>query len=162
MCLKKCKKEVNKQMPVSTEEKLQENFNESTEFYTMVKKHANSTFTMAVISLAVGLIICVFGSARVIFCKDDVGTLTVVAGVLTEFISASVFWLHRKTVAQLNEFHKRLNSTERYLTSIMLAERLPEEEKNLAYRWILENCILTDVEIQTGHMMEWRHGKGKE
>lgn len=150
--------QISEKKTISTEERLLENFGESTGFYKMVKRHANLTFYVAIISLFIGLILFGMGFVGVIWYEKDVAFISLFAGSFTEVISGTIFLLHKKSVEELNELHKRLNSTERYLTSIMLAERLTAGEKERAYRWILENCILTDVEIQTGVVMRWRHG----
>lgn len=90
--------------------------------------------------------------------KVDVTIMTMVSGSIIELIAGTSFWLHNKSIKELNKFHKRLSSTERYLTSIMLVEKIKKPEgQDSAYRWILENCILTDVEIQTGEILKWRH-----
>lgn len=150
--------QIREKRTYNTEEKLQENFGESTGFYQMVKRHANTTFRVAVISLFVGLVMYGLGFIGIIWFEKDVAIISLLAGSFTEVISGTVFLLHKKSIEELNELHKRLSSTERYLTSIMLAEELPDHKKEDAYRWILENCILTDVEIQTGVVMKWRHG----
>lgn len=146
-----------KREKVETLDKLTENFNESTEFYKLVKYHANISFWVSIIAMITGVVFYALGLYYVVKLEKDVIILSTVAGSFVELVAGTVFILHNRCLKEMNEFHKRLSSTERYLTSIMLAEKMSEGKRDEQYEWILQNCILTDVEIQTGTIFKWRH-----
>ncbi len=52
--------------------------------------------------------------------------------------------MYNKSLKQLNEYHKRLSSTEKYLTSIQMADKISENKREDMYSWIIERVMLSD------------------
>jgi len=63
-----------------------------------------------------------------------------------ELIAGLSFWVYNKCIKQLNEYHKRLNSTEKYLTSIQMADKMNESGKEEMYKWLIQNVMLLDLD----------------
>ena len=74
----------------------------------------------------------------------DVTIITIVSGTIVELISGLFFWLYTQSSKQLGIYHKRLASTEKYLTAISLADKMSDEIKDKQYQWIIQHIILID------------------
>lgn len=125
---------------------LYKNVRESTEYYIISKRQANKSFSLALISCFLGVIIYICGFFIVAFFDQDIAILTTISGSIVELIAGLSFWVYNKCVKQLNEYHKRLNSTEKYLTSIQMADRLNETERAEMYKWLIQNVMIYDLD----------------
>lgn len=123
---------------------LYKNVRESTEYYIISKRQANKSFTLAIISCLLGVIIYICGFLIVAILDKDITLLTTISGTVVELIAGLSFWMYSKSLKQLNEYHRRLSSTEKYLTSIQMADKLEPSEREKMYRWIIERVMLAD------------------
>lgn len=123
---------------------LYKNVRESTEYYIISKRQANKSFTLAIISCFLGVIIYIGGFLIVAFLDKNITILTTIAGTIVELIAGLSFWMYNKCLKQLNEYHKRLSSTEKYLTSIQLADKMESDRREDMYGWIIEKVMLSD------------------
>lgn len=123
---------------------LYKNVRESTEYYIISKRQANKSFTLAIISCFLGVIIYIGGFLIVAFLDKNITILTTIAGTIVELIAGLSFWMYNKCLKQLNEYHKRLSSTEKYLTSIQLADKMESNRREDMYGWIIEKVMLSD------------------
>lgn len=123
---------------------LYKNVRESTEYYIISKRQANKSFTLAIISCVFGVIIYICGFLIVAILNKDIAIFTTIAGTVVELVAGLSFWMYSKSLKQLNEYHKRLSSTEKYLTAIQMADKLDSQEKQGMYRWIIERVMLAD------------------
>lgn len=120
------------------------NVRESTEYYIISKRQANRSFTLSMISCILGVIIYICGFISVVILDKDIAIFTTIAGTVVELVSGLSFWMYNKSLKQLNEYHKRLSSTEKYLTSIQLAEKMESNRREDMYGWIIEKVMLSD------------------
>ncbi len=123
---------------------LYKNVRESTEYYIISKRQANKSFTLAIISCFLGVIIYICGFLIVAFLDKNITIFTTIAGTIVELIAGLSFWMYNKCLKQLNEYHKRLSSTEKYLTSIQLADKMESDRREDMYGWIIEKVMLSD------------------
>ena len=123
---------------------LYKNVRESTEYYIISKRQANKSFTLAIISCVFGVVIYICGFLIVAILNKDIAIFTTIAGTVVELVAGLSFWMYSKSLKQLNEYHRRLSSTEKYLTAIQMADKLESTEKNNMYRWIIERVMLAD------------------
>ena len=123
---------------------LYKNVRESTEYYIISKRQANKSFTLAIISCVFGVVIYICGFLIVAILNKDIAIFTTIAGTVVELVAGLSFWMYSKSLKQLNEYHRRLSSTEKYLTAIQMADKLEPSEKNNMYRWIIERVMLAD------------------
>lgn len=116
-------------------------------YYIQVKNHANRSFWAA-------MMISVFGFA-LIACALVIGFqagqsgriisyVVTAAGVLTEFISAVLFYLYRQTVAQMKEYHDSLLSVQNILLSLRLVERMSDGSKDEATVRLIDKLLQKD------------------
>lgn len=125
---------------------LYKNVRESTEYYIISKRQANKSFTLAIISCFLGVIIYICGFVIVAILDKDIAIFTTIAGTVVELIAGLSFWVYNKCIKQLNEYHKRLNSTEKYLTSIQMADKMSENGREEMYKWLIQNVMLLDLD----------------
>jgi hypothetical protein len=129
---------------------LYKNVKETTEYYVISKKQASRSFTIAIMSCVAGFMFYLFGFVLIYIKGSDISILAVVSGTVSELVSGLSFWMYKKSTEQLSEYHKRLNSTERYLTAITLVGKMSPNQHDKNYEWIIQNSLITDNEIQTG------------
>ena len=125
---------------------LYKNVRESTEYYIISKRQANKSFILAIISCIFGVIIYICGFLIVAILNKDIAILTTIAGTIVELISGLSFWMYSKSLKQLNEYHKRLGSTEKYLTSIQMIDKMSDNKKDEMYTWLIQNVMLLDTD----------------
>lgn len=123
---------------------LYKNVRESTEYYIISKRQANKSFILAIVSCVLGVIVYICGFLIVAFWDKNITLLTTISGTVVELIASLSFWMYSKSLKQLNEYHRRLSSTEKYLTAIQMADKLESPEKYNMYRWIIERVMLAD------------------
>ena len=123
---------------------LYKNVRESTEYYIISKRQANKSFTLAIISCFLGVIIYIGGFLIVAFLDKNITILTTIAGTIVELIAGLSFWMYNKCLKQLNEYHKRLSSTEKFLTSFQRAVMIESVRREVMYGWIIEKVMLSD------------------
>ena len=63
-------------------------------------------------------------------------------------ISGLFFWLYRHAIKQLNIYHQRLGTTEKYLTAIRLVDKMGQDKHDDMYKHIIE-CVLIDNRMQS-------------
>lgn len=120
------------------------NVSELREYYVISKNQARRAFSAALTICFLGIVIYSFGIASAVFFKSDSTLITLVAGTVVEVISGLFFWLYLQASKQLDIYHKRLGSTEKYLTAISLVDKMTDEQKDKQYQWIIQHIILID------------------
>ncbi|MBD5534505.1 MAG: hypothetical protein HDQ99_02370 [Lachnospiraceae bacterium] len=123
---------------------LYKNVRESTEYYIISKRQANKSFILAIISCVFGVVIYICGFLIVAISNKDIAIFTTIAGTVVELVSGLSFWMYNKSLKQLNEYHKRLSSTEKYLISIQMADKMETTKREGMYSWIIERVMLAD------------------
>ena len=121
--------------PASVLRTIEINLNQLTEYYTINKAQAKSSFRVSVLALIVGLITIAGGIWLYYTSPKQAISITYIstaAGVLSEFIAASYFYMYNKSISQLNFFFEKLTDTQNTMLAITLCEPLPETEATQA------------------------------
>lgn len=139
-------KDVQNQSDYDVFKLLYKNVRESTEYYIISKRQANKSFTLAIISCVLGVLIYICGFIIISVFDKDIIIFTTIAGSVVELITGLSFWVYNKCIKQLSEYHKRLSSTEKYLTSIQMADKMNESGKEEMYKWLIQNVMLLDLD----------------
>ena len=105
-----------------------------------------SSFSAALTICFFGIIIYSFGIISTVFLNSDASIITLTSGTVVEVISGLFFWLYVQASKQLDIYHKRLASTEKYLTAISLVDKMSEAEKDRQYEWIIRKIVMVDGE----------------
>lgn len=124
---------------------LYKNVTETTQYYIISKRQASKSFALAVISCILGVVIYICGFLVVSFFDKNIIIFTTISGTVVEIITGLSFWIYNKCTKQLNEYHKRLSSTEKYLTSIQMADKMSENGREEMYKWLIQNVMLLDT-----------------
>lgn len=123
------------------------NVSELREYYVISKNQARRSFSAALTICFLGIIIYSFGIISTVFLGADSSIITLISGTVVEVISGLFFWLYVQASKQLDIYHKRLGSTEKYLTAISLVDKMSEAEKDKQYEWIIRKIVMPDAEI---------------
>lgn len=119
------------------------NVKELREYYVISKQQARKSFSAALFICFFGVCIYLLGIISYIVFNKDIAIISVIAGTVVEVIAGLFFWLYREAIQQLNIYHERLGSTEKYLIVIQVIKELPEEQRIESFR-NLTMAILTD------------------
>lgn len=119
------------------------NVRELREYYIISKRQATNAFSASLIVCFLGFIVYIAGIVVFVFSGENTLLLTTISGTIVEVISGLFFWLYRHAIKQLNIYHQRLGTTEKYLTAIRLVDKMGEDKHDEMYRHIIE-CVLID------------------
>ncbi|CEN93601.1 MAG: hypothetical protein KZY55_08755 [Paeniclostridium sp.] len=119
------------------------NIKELKEYYVISKIQARNSFIASIFICFVGMFIYILGIIGSAFYNIDVTMISLISGTVVELIAGSFFWLHNKSIKQLNLYHRRLGYTEKYLTAIQIINSMSEDRKDEEYRNLI-NFILSD------------------
>lgn len=116
-------------------------------FYKDTLLQAQRSFTLAAASSAVGFAVLIGALLYMIIAGQSANpgaiTITTVAGVIVEVISALQFYLYNRTSAQMSAFHMRLMRLQRFLVANDLCNDLTTDAAKDTARANLINLIAT-------------------
>jgi hypothetical protein len=119
-----------------------------TEYYTLSKNQARGSFLISVAALIFGFITLISGVWLLYLPVSDtsgvraVSVVSVIGGVLTQFIGASYFYLYNKTIYQLNYFYDRLVALQDTMLAIKLCDGIGDKDRQAALRETLILAIM--------------------
>lgn len=121
------------------------NVSELREYYVISKRQANRAFSSTLLVCILGFLIFVAGIVASALTGQNLAIYTTISGSIVEVIAGLFFWLYKNTTSQLNLYHERLGSTEKYLTVMQLTEKMSPEKKDETYRYIIEAILSNDA-----------------
>lgn len=124
------------------------NVRELREYYIISKRQATNAFSASLIVCFLGFIVYIAGIAVFVISGENALLLTTISGMIVEVISGLFFWLYRHAIKQLNIYHQRLGTTEKYLTAIRLVDKMGQDKHDDMYKHIIE-CVLIDNRMQS-------------
>lgn len=112
-------------------------------YYEINLTHARWSFWASLGSVVAGFITLLIG-VFMLYTKETVeaGVTATIAGVLAEFISATLFYLYNKNLKQLNFFYEKLIKFQDTYWAMGLVNRLPEEKRPEMWVTIISNLIM--------------------
>jgi len=125
------------------------NVSELREYYIISKRQANKSFSTALVVCILGFCVFVLGMFINLYGNQNIIIYTTISGGIVEVISGLFFWLYRQTTGQLNIYHERLGTTEKYLTVMQLIEKMSPDKHDENYRFLIES-ILKDNSLVLG------------
>ncbi|MBM3092230.1 hypothetical protein GFB56_15600 [Ensifer sp. T173] len=129
--------------PYDIIEGIQSNLGHLLEYYIINKGQAKSSFRASTTSIAVGFLTIIGGiwlSYAGRLSDNSAVYISVLAGVILQFIGAAYFYLYNRSLVQLNFFFNRLALMQDTLLAIRLTESIPEGE---AKHKVLEKLVFT-------------------
>jgi hypothetical protein len=107
------------------------NLNHLSEYYAINKSQARASFRMGVTSVLLGLVVLIFGVGLIYRGTDSqvtVAMLSTIAGVLSQFIGGSCFYLYKKAQDQSGHFYDQLTKLQGTMLAVRLCEQLSTVE----------------------------------
>ena len=102
-------------------------------YHNAVIGQAQQSFRWALIAAGTGLLFLLISVGLAWFRQlQDAAIISLISGVLIEFISAINFFLYGKTSLQLAEFQSRLDVTQRFLIANSISESMEGDLKQQA------------------------------
>ena len=105
------------------------NFKYIDKYYLQTQIQADKSYSLAVISSIVGFIIIISGIVLMFFGKIKASYLATGTGIISEFISAVIFYLYNKTISKMGEYHHKLVLTQNISLALKITEQMPEADK---------------------------------
>ncbi|CAK8723415.1 MAG: hypothetical protein CDV28_10368 [Candidatus Electronema aureum] len=111
-------------------------------YYEINLSHATWSFWASLGSVIVGLVALLAGVVM-LFTQhaSNHGVIVTIAGVISEFISATFFFLYNKNMKQLNLFYEKLIKFQDTYLAIDLMNKLPENERPEMTTLLISNLI---------------------
>lgn len=107
------------------------NLSSINEYYTWSQKQAKSAFLWATGICIAGCGLCGLGILIPVL-KDNIdfkySVIPVIGGVITDVISGTIFFVYRKSLTQLNYYHKALHEDQRFLSSVNLISKFKNDD----------------------------------
>jgi hypothetical protein len=102
--------------------------------FEILRAQTNQGFLLSSVFMAIGLALIVLSlfAPSLGLKTEGISGLGVLAGVVTEFISATALVLYRLNFARLNQTSDRLDDAWRVLAAFKLTTELPEEKRSEA------------------------------
>lgn len=116
-----------------------ENLKELKEFYVICKQQIRKSFSAAMFSCFAGFMLFIL--AVIIFLlggNNSASFMAGLSGAIVEMVSGLYFWMYKETSKQLGKYHKRLETTEKYLIALQIIDMLPEENRNEQYGKLID------------------------
>ena len=116
-----------------------ENLKELKEFYVICKQQIRKSFSAAMFSCFA--VFMLFILAVIIFLlggNNSASFMAGLSGAIVEIVSGLYFWMYKETSKQLGKYHKRLETTEKYLIALQIIDMLPEENRNEQYGKLID------------------------
>ena len=112
-------------------------------YYEINLNHARWSFWASLVSVGVGLVAILVGISMLYTRESlDAGITATAAGVLSEFISATFFYLYNKNLKQLNFFYEKLIKFQDTYWAMGLVGKLPDEKQADMWVTIISNLIM--------------------
>jgi hypothetical protein len=134
------------------------------EYYIWSQKQAKSAFNTAIVTCSVGFLLVAVAVLIPIVKQDFNSTISFISflgGAITELIGGTIFFVYRKSLAQLNYYHKALHEDQRFLSSVNLIKKF--HDKNMGDE-MLKEIIQSAIDInraEFGHSEEKKADKNK-
>lgn len=121
--------------------RMQLNLESMREFYTWTQKQARMAFSLAVGMCIAGIaLICV----AIRISNNDMTIISTIGGVVTELIAGTALIVYRRSLSQLNYYHKALHQDQRFLSSVDLLKEFKDTDsdvKNEMLKAIIQGVI---------------------
>lgn len=135
------------------------NLSNINEYYIWSQKQAKSAFNAAIATCSVGFLLVVAAVLIPIVRRDFNSTISFISflsGAITEIIGGTIFFVYRKSLAQLNYYHKALHEDQRFLSSVNLIKKFHDE--NMGDE-MLKEIIQSAIDINRAEFSHPKEGK---
>lgn len=100
------------------------------EYYNNVLSQSQRSFYFALISAGIGLLFIIAAASFLLLNQlQELALITMLGSVLSGFVSGVNFYLYNKSSSQMEEFHSRLETTQRFLLADSLCNSITDTDK---------------------------------
>ena len=146
---KEIKEKISSKPQVDIFDTIQLNLNQLTEYYTLNKSQARSSFRVSIFAIIVGLFTIVGGIWMFYFRglpNLQLATISSISGIIIEAIGGLYFFLYKRTLDQLNYFYDKLTEIQNIMLAIKLSESIENEEKQTDVRVKIINSLIPETQ----------------
>lgn len=113
------------------------------DFYDISMEQARFSFALAVAACAIGIGFFLYASINVLVFNAGLSSALIpaIGGAMTEIIAGTVFFLYKKSLEQMNLYYKSLESNEKFLSSVNLAEKMSPDKQDDILREIIKSRL---------------------
>lgn len=121
-----------------------ENMKEIKDYYTISKKQATKSFTLAVWLCIIGFIFIIASIVLITIFKTSIAVSIIpgIAGSVIELIAGTALVVYKTSLEQLNNYYESLHNNERFLSLVNLVSKLSDKKQDEAYL----NIINTELQ----------------
>lgn len=125
--------------PVDILYQMLKNNDETTEYFKISKRQAQSSFWFSIIACVIGIVAILLS----IYAVFEIGNIqfaiiSIIGGAITELIAGTVLVIHNKSALQLNYYYDALHENEKFLSAVNLADTLENDKKEGMYIEIIK------------------------
>lgn len=119
------------------------NLTEIKEYYKMSKEQAAHAFSWAVKMCAIGIIFIFITILISLFKSESLINviIPVIGSVITEAVGATIFFVYKKSLNQLNQYYNSLHDNERFLSIVHLTSKMSKERQDDMYCEIIRSQL---------------------
>lgn len=105
------------------------NLRELKEFYTLTKKQAIRSFSLAVLLCVFGFLLIVIATLIAVLCKENlIAFVAGIGGTIVELIAGTALFVYRKSLEQLNFYYTSLHDNERFMSLINISSKTNKKD----------------------------------
>ncbi len=145
--------------PDALEENIEHTIKQLSKNYDILRQQATQGFIMAAVVMILGLLVILAGAAGAQFGFVKAGSLTTVAGVVTEAVSGMGLYLFNKTFDRLNTTSDRLQDTWRLLEAFKKAETLTDDLKKDVLPTLIKQLAMPQAYTAASQTTQLRKGR---
>lgn len=111
-------------------------------YFKMSQTHARISFVLSVLCCIVGFLLF-FIALLITFSSMQIKPILIctISGAISEIISATMLWIHKKTLKQLNFYFLAINRNQQFLAIRQLITALPDDKNTSLYIDLLHEEI---------------------
>lgn len=121
------------------------NLNQLTEYYSINKNQAKSSYYLSILFVAIGfaaLIICILIAFYSQEYKITISIISGVSGILLQFFGGANFFLYSKSLEQVNRFYDQLVKMQDTMLAVEIIQQVDDQKKKLLMTEKLVNSLV--------------------
>ena len=131
------------------------NLNQLNEYYVINKSQAKGSFRASICAIVIGFATIVIG-VWIFYLSDkpnnNLTYLSLIAGVILQFVGGAYFYMFNRSLQQLNYFFNKLTAVQDTMLSVTLVDRISIEQKKAdMYEYIIREIVARNSDLSSPH-----------
>lgn len=121
------------------------NLNQLTEYYSINKNQAKSSYYLSILFVSVGFAALIACILIALYSKDSKMTIAIISGVsgiLLQFLGGANFFLYNKSLEQVNRFYDQLVKMQDTMLAVDIIQQVDERKNKLLMTEVLVNSLI--------------------